>query len=103
MPSGHSVAYSSTSSVTACHLQIANSLFSKKIIPTQVKDKVLNPHLDITERVVALLDCVESRMEAVPSDFNKVVHILEEEPFLESLAKDLVESYCKGLMQNVLC
>ena len=87
--------------VRHCHLQIADSLFSKKIIPTQVKDKVINPHLDISERVVALLDCVESRIEAVPSDFTKVVHILEEEPFLESLAKDLVESYGKGLMQNV--
>ena len=53
--------------VRHCHLQIADSLFSKKIIPTQVKDKVMNPHLDITERVVALLDCVASRIEAVNS------------------------------------
>ena len=32
-------------------------------------------------------------LKAVPSDFTNV-HILEEEPFLESLAKDLVQCVC---------
>jgi hypothetical protein len=44
---------------------------------------------------VALLDCVESRIVAVPSDFTKVVNILKAEGYLESLADALIKSYCK--------
>ena len=78
-----------------CLLGIADSLFSERIIPREVHEKAGKQLLDSTERGVALLDCVESRIEIVPSDFTKVVHILEAEPFLESLAKDLIQSYCK--------
>ena len=89
-----------TSSVIVS-LKWPNSLYAEYMIPRRVYELVCNENKCLGERGVALLDCVESRIEAVPSDFTKVVHILEEEPFLESLAKDLVESYCKGLMQNV--
>ena len=78
-----------------CLPEIADPFFAHRMISRKIRDKAFNSHLDITERGVALLDCVESRIEAVPSDFTKVVHILEEEPFLESLAKDLIQSYCK--------
>ena len=87
--------------VRHCLPSLANSLFAQSIIPQDVCEIACNKTLTSAERGVALLDCVESRIEAVPSDFTKVVHILEEEPFLESLAKNLVESCCKGLMQNV--
>ena len=84
-----------------CLPEVANSLYAEYMIPRRVYELVCNENKGLGERGMALLDCVESRIEAVPSDFTKVVNILEEEPFLESLAKDLVESYCKGLMQNV--
>ncbi len=50
----------------------------------------------MSERSVALLDCVEARSEAVPSDFIKIVQILESEPYLESVATQLVHSYCES-------
>ena len=78
-----------------CLPEIADPFFAQRMISRKIRDKAFNSHLDITERGVALLDCVESRIEAVPSDFTNVVHILEEEPFLASLAKDLIQSYCK--------
>lgn len=61
--------------------------------------------LDITERVLALLDYVESRVEAVPSDFRKFVAVLfEEEPFLHPVADNLLQSYnCEWESWCILC
>jgi hypothetical protein len=78
-----------------CLPQVTDSLFSQAIIPRHVYEKACNEHLGSTERGVVLLDCVMSRLEAVPSDFSKVVDILKAEPFLESLANDLILSYCE--------
>jgi hypothetical protein len=50
-----------------------------------------------TERGVVLLDCIESRLEAVPSDIVKVVQILEAESFLRPGAEKLVKSYCESI------
>ena len=44
---------------------------------------------------MALLDCVEARSRAVPLDFVKFVRVLESDPYLESLANQLVHSYCE--------
>jgi hypothetical protein len=78
-----------------CLPEVANSLYSKFMIPRRVFDLACNDNKDPSERGVALLDCIESRIEAVPSDFIKIVHILEAEPFLESQAHALIKSYCK--------
>lgn len=77
-----------------CLLEMANYLLADFLVPGQLYDKVVNDYLNPTERVLALLDCVESRIEVVPSDFIKFVRILEEVLPLEPLAKDLVQSYC---------
>ena len=74
---------------------MANSLFAEFMIPKSIQQKVCNEHKDVNERGVALLDCVESRLEVMPSDLTKVVDILESEPFLRSLADRLVDSYCE--------
>jgi hypothetical protein len=50
-----------------------------------------------TERGVVLLDCIESRLEAVPSDIVKVVQILDAESFLRPGAEELVKSYCESI------
>jgi hypothetical protein len=78
-----------------CLPEVANSLYAKFMIPRRVFDLACNDNKGPSERGVALLDCVESRIEAVSSDFTKVVHILEAEPFLESLANALIKIYCK--------
>ena len=40
-----------------------------------------------------MLECVEARIKVRPSDFTRVVHILESDPFLEVLAEELVQNY----------
>jgi hypothetical protein len=65
------------------------------MIPRGVYELACNANKVPSERGVALLDCIESRIEAVPSDFTKIIHILEAEPFLESQANALIKSYCK--------
>ena len=80
-----------------CLLGVSQSLYSRSIIPNQVLDTVRNHHLKLnsTERCAYLLDCVESRIEVLPSDFTEVIRILVEDPFLQQLAEDLVQSYCE--------
>ena len=78
-----------------CLPHVTNSFYAEDIIPLHVHDKASNLSLGVTERILALLDSVESRMEAVPSDFTKVVHILEMEPVLESVAEQILQSYCE--------
>ena len=80
-----------------CLPSLANSLFADSIIPQDVCERACNKTLTSSERGVALLDCVESRIEALPSDFTKVVHILEAEPFLAPGVKELCESYCEPI------
>jgi hypothetical protein len=65
------------------------------MIPRGVYELACNENKGPSERGVALLDCIESRIEAVPSDFAKIFHILEAEPFLRTLAHALIKSYCK--------
>ena len=74
---------------------MANSLYAEYMIPQRVCELVCNGNKGASERGVALLDCVESRIEAVPSDFTKVVLILEGEGFLRHVAEGLVKSYCE--------
>jgi hypothetical protein len=65
------------------------------MIPRRVYDLACNEAKDPSERGVAQLDCIESRIGAFPSDFTKIVNILMKEPFLESLTEALINSYCK--------
>ena len=78
-----------------CLPSLANSLLAEGIIPVDVYDDVNNPMLNKSQRSGALLECVEARIEVIPSDLGKVVHILESEPFLKSLATKLVHTYCE--------
>ena len=65
------------------------------MIPKGVKEKTCNQNLDSNERGVALLDCVQSKLEDEPSDLRKFVVILESKPYLRLLAEKLVQSYCE--------
>ena len=68
-----------------CLLQLANNLYSAFVIPEQVKELAFNTSKDVSERVVAVLDCVESRLEVVPADLDKIHHILRAEPFFDPI------------------
>ena len=81
------------------HGAIFDSLCSSGIIPEHVRD-TMRPGQAPGQgpgksNYAFLLDCLESRIEAVPSDFTVVVLTLEKDHFLQQLAKDLVQSYCE--------
>ena len=76
-----------------CLPSVTSSLFAEFMIPQEVYDKASNQCLDINERGVALLDCVQSKLEGVPSDFTKFIIILESNSYLKSQAENLVKSY----------
>ena len=76
-------------------LSLANSLYSKFMISQNVCDDVCNQSLGISCRVNTLLNCMEDRVKASPSDFTEVVHILEADSFLRPGAEELVKSYCE--------
>ena len=72
---------------------LANSLYAQRIISHEVYEKACNENKGTSERCTTLLECVEDRIRVRPSYFNKVVNILESDPFLEDLAEELVQSY----------
>ena len=74
---------------------LANSLLASSIIPEDVYQRVSNSNQVALERSVTLLDCIEARISSVPSDFKKVVQILQSDSFLQTLADGLVQSYCE--------
>ena len=82
-----------------CLISLATSLYAQSIISQEVYDTACNENKDKNQRCVALLDCVEARVGIVPLDFNKVLHILQSEAFLESLADRLIQTYRELIIQ----
>ncbi len=79
-----------------CLLSLATALFAENLIHEDVYfEKACNETLSSDSRGVAVLKCIKDRIEAVPSDFTKIVSILESEPFLRETADELVQSYRK--------
>ena len=79
--------------VSHCLLSLANSLYAQFIITRDVHKKACNQSLEVDERARALLDSVEARVEAVPSDFGKFVQILSDDSFLNCTVEMLLKSY----------
>jgi len=80
--------------ITHCLHSLANSLYSKSLISDDVRDKACNEVLGNKVRGVALLDCIESRIEG-DLYFHDFVKILKDELFLREAADHLVHSYCE--------
>ena len=78
-----------------CLLSLATALFAESLIHEDVYDEACNETLSSDSRGVAVLNCIKDRIEAVPSDFTKIVSILKSEPFLREIADELVQNYCK--------
>ncbi len=85
-----------------CLLSLAAALFAKSLIHEDVYEKACNETLSSDSRGVAVLNCIKDRIEAVPSDFTKIVSILESEPFLREIADELVQSYRKYRQRGVV-
>ncbi len=78
-----------------CLLSLATALFAEGLIHHDLFEKACNETIDLDSRSVAVMNCIEDRIKAVPSDFTKIVSILESEPLLRDIADKLVQSYCK--------
>ena len=72
---------------------IANKLYADSIIPNKTLNKAINSSLGEDDRTVALLNAIEAKIEVRPSDFTKLVDIVDSEPYLSTLAEGLVHSY----------
>ena len=72
---------------------IANKLYADFIISQKTLDEAINSSLNKGDRTVALLSAIEAKLEVQPSDFTKLVDILDSEPYLSTLAEGLVHSY----------
>ena len=82
-----------------CLPSLAHSLYAQFLIPRDAHERAINKSIGVGEKGVALLDCIEARIEVVPSDFTKIVRVLESEPELQAIASQLVQSYCEYLNQ----
>ena len=71
---------------------IANKLYDKSIIPVAALAEAMDTHV-ASDRTVSLLSEVEDRISAEPHVFTKFVQILESEPALRALARQLVDTY----------
>ena len=72
---------------------IANKLYADSIIPQKTLDEVTNSSLGKDDRTAALLSAIEAKINVRPSDFTKLVNILDSEPYLSTLAEGLVHNY----------
>ncbi len=85
-----------------CLFSLAAALFAEGLIHEDVNRKACNETIDPNSRGVAVLNCIEDRIKAVPSDFTKIVSILKSEPFLRDIADELVQSYRKYRQRGVV-
>ena len=72
---------------------IANKLYAESIIPQKTLDEATNSRLGKDDRIVALLSAIEAKIKVQPSDFTKLVNILDSEPYHSKLAEGLVHNY----------
>jgi len=79
-----------------CLLSVSNSLWTKQLISQDVRESISNNFIGSNQRSVLLLQCIEAKIKTDPSAYVHVIDILESEPFLESLAGELVRSYCES-------
>ena len=79
-----------------CLPSLTNSLQGQSLISQEVFEKASNKYVEESRRCLDLLNSIEERIKAVPSDFIKFVRVLEADTYLEPLATQLVHSYdCK--------
>ena len=81
---------------------IANKLYADSIIPQKTLDEVTNSSLGKDDRTVALLSAIEAKINVRPSDFTKLVNILDSEPYLSTLTERLVHSYNTSRKLNTI-
>ena len=79
-------------------LMLTESLNAGGMVSREVYDIVCNDSKGVTQRAVALLNCLEGRIQAVPADFAKLLDILHVDSYLDPLHKYLLQSYSECLL-----
>lgn len=70
-----------------------NSLYSEGMISEECYEIACNDNQPVSKRAMALLDCIETRLQFYPADFAKLIRLMESEPYLAPVVKGLLESY----------
>ena len=83
-----------------CLPTIAGKLYAKFLSPQDVHDDALNRNLKSSERVTAVLDCIEARIKFVGADFKAIIDIFNSESFLQSPTKEIIRKFCEFLVAN---
>ena len=89
-------------SICHCLPLITDQLYSTFMISRDARERACNSCLTIHERTGILLDCVEARLETVPSDFAKFIEILKSDRYLQPLAENVIKSY-RELLFSLCC
>ena len=79
---------------------VITMLYSKLLLTPEKKRKAKQKTLTVDEQLHVVFDCLERRVSADPSVFNKLVQVLLEEPALESVGKKMRGErgwYCSSL------
>ena len=79
---------------------LADRLFSKRIITDGIRDKVGNRTLDKRTKTRELLAAVESKLKTEPASFHEFVKAIKEDQAYQDIAQKLTESYEKYSAQK---
>ena len=79
---------------------LADRLFSKRIITDGIRDKVGNVMFDKRTKTRELLAAVESKLISEPASFHKFVAVIKEDQVYQDIAQKLTESYEKYSAQK---
>ena len=74
---------------------VIRKFYSKLLLTRAEKAKAMQTTLTKGQQLDVVFDCLESRVSADPSVFNKLVQVLLEEPALEGVGKKMQgQGYC---------
>ncbi len=79
--------------IKQCLQSLSNSLYGKKLLPEEVYERVGNTSLGQIERAKAILDSLEDIFLSDPNSLHKVIRIMKSEPYLTTLADQIIQSY----------
>ena len=68
---------------------VIKKLYSKHLLTPEEKGKAKQKTLTEDEQLDVIFDCLERRVSADPSVFNRLIQVLLEEPALEAVGKNI--------------
>ena len=82
-----------TSALASDLLNISGLLFAKKIISSEIHQKMLLSSTTAMEKANCLMGAVRSAAESSPQKFRDFIDVLSREQMTEDVAKELASSY----------